>query len=245
LAEYWTLAGTVRGPLPKQDTDALVEQEQATVADPVPLGLAALAATLFTIGTVYAGWFGLAAAPVAIPLALVYGGIGLFLAGMWAFRRGNVLMATALTTIGCFNASWAVLELLLINHTIPTLGTASGPSYVAGVYILTFWVIVGYLGLAALGTNRMIAGILLLLSLGFLCLGTGIWIGGSHNWLMSIGGYCAIVAALLAAYESAAIVINSTIGRGVLPVFAVPRVPQVDRPASGMTTGTTAPAPGV
>jgi len=231
LAEYWTLAGTVRGPLPKRDTEALVEREQATVADPVPLGLAALASTLFTIGTVYAGWFGLAAAFIAIPLAFIYGGIGMFLAGMWAFRRGNILMATALTTIACFNASWAILELLLINRTIPSLGIASGPSYVAGIFILTFWVIVGYLGIAALGANRMIAAVLLLLSLAFLCLGVGFWIGG-HNWLLAIGGYALMVSALMAAYESAAIVINSAMGRAVLPVFAARKVLPANRTAT-------------
>ncbi|MBF6591719.1 MAG: hypothetical protein IVW57_14515 [Ktedonobacterales bacterium] len=218
--EYWTMAGTVRGPLPRRETEALVEREQATVADPVPLGLAAFAATTFTFGTVYAGWFGLDAAYVAIPLAFIYGGLGMFLAGMWAFRRGNVLMATALTTISAFNASWAIMELLLLNRTLPTLGIASGPSYVAGIFILTFFVIVGYLGIAALGENTLIAGVLLLLSLGYLCLGAGFWIGG-HNWLLGIGGYALMISALLAAYESAAIVINSAMGQALLPVFQV------------------------
>jgi succinate-acetate transporter protein len=240
LAEYWTLAGTVRGPLPKRDTDALVEREQATVADPVPLGLAAFAATTFTFGTVYAGWFGLNAAYIAIPLAFIYGGIGMFLAGMWAFRRGNVLMATALTTISCFNAAWAIMELLLANHTLPALRIATGPSYVAGIFILTFWVIVGFLGIGALGVNRMIAGVLLLLSLAYLCLGTGFWLGG-HNWLLSIGGYVAMLSALVAAYESAAIVINSAMGRAVLPVFNVRRVVSANRPTTGTTRVTSAP----
>jgi succinate-acetate transporter protein len=218
LAEYWTLAGTVRGPLPKRETDALVEREQATVADPMPLGLAAFASTAFTIGTVYAGWFGLNAAYVAIPLAFVYGGIAMFLAGMWAFRRGNVLIATTLTTISAFFGSWAIMELLLTNHTIPSLGIASGPSYVAGIFILTFWVIIGVLGVAALGENRLLAGTLLLLSFGLLCLGAGFFIGGL-NWLTAIGGYSLMVSALMALLMSAAYVINSAMGREVLPTF--------------------------
>lgn len=227
LAEHWTLAGTVRGPLPRRETEALVEREQATVADPVPLGLAAFASVAFTIGTVYAGWFGLASAFVAIPLAFIYGGICMFLAGMWAFRRGNVLAATALTTISCFFGSWAILELMILNRIVPVtiingvgaaLGTATGPAYVAGIFILTFWVIVGYLGIAALGENRLLAGVLLLLSFAFLCLGVGFWLGG-HNWLLAIGGYALIVSALLAALMSAAVVINSAMGREVLPVF--------------------------
>ncbi|HEX6123325.1 MAG TPA: GPR1/FUN34/YaaH family transporter [Ktedonobacterales bacterium] len=226
LAEHWTLAGTVRGPLPRRETEALVEREQATVADPIPLGLAAFASVAFTIGTVYAGWFGLASAFVAIPLAFIYGGIGMFLAGMWAFRRGNVLAATALTTISCFFGSWAILELMILNRVVPIaiiggapmLGIATGPAYVAGIFVLTFWVIVGYLGIAALGENRLLAGVLLLLSFAFLCLGVGFWVGG-HNWLLAIGGYALIVSALMAALMSAIIVLNSAMGREVLPAF--------------------------
>jgi succinate-acetate transporter protein len=239
LAEHWTLAGTVRGPLPRRETEALVEREQATVADPVPLGLAAFASVAFTIGTVYAGWFGLASAFVAIPLAFIYGGIGMFLAGMWAFRRGNVLAATALTTISCFFGSWAILELMILNRVVPIaiiggapmLGIATGPAYVAGIFILTFWVIVGYLGIAALGENRLLAGVLLLLSFAFLCLGVGFWLGG-HNWLMAIGGYSLIVSALLAALMSAAVVINSAMGREVLPVFRARQAAPTTRTAT-------------
>jgi len=240
LAEHWTLAGTVRGPLPKRETEALVEREQATVADPVPLGLAALASVAFTIGTVYAGWFGLGAAFVAIPLAFVYGGIGMFLAGMWAFRRGNVLVATALTTISCFFGSWAILELMILNRIVPvtvingigaSLGTATGPSYVAGIFVLTFWVIVGFLGIAALNQNRLLGGILLLLSFAFLCLGVGLWLGG-ENWLLAIGGYALIVTALMAALMSAIIVINSAMGREVLPTFRARNVVPTTRSAT-------------
>jgi uncharacterized protein len=230
LTEYWTLAGTVRGPLPRSDTDALVEREQATVADPVPLGLAAFAATTFTFSTVYAGWFGPTVAYLAIPLAIIYGGLGLFLAGMWAFRRGNVLMATALTTISCFNASWAILELLLMNHTIRALSIAGGTTRIAAIYVFTFCVIMGYLGLAALGANRMIAGVLLLLSLAYLFLSIGYWVGSAHNVLLAIGGYAGMLASLLAAYVSFAIVANSVAGREQLPLFQVRRPMVAARP---------------
>ena len=59
---YWTLAGTVEGPLAKAETDAFVEREQAVVADPMPLGLAGFASATFTISAVFAGWF---AAPMS------------------------------------------------------------------------------------------------------------------------------------------------------------------------------------
>src|SRR5579884_4129105 len=87
-AVYWTSAGTIRGPLARPDADALAERSQVAVADPLPLGLAGFASATFTISAVFAGWFRLSDVVVAIPVALVFGGIVQFLAGMWAFRRG-------------------------------------------------------------------------------------------------------------------------------------------------------------
>ena len=100
-AEYWTRAGPVRGPLTRQDVDALATSAQATIAEPVALGLAGFASARFTISTVYAGWFPFSPANlvIVIPVALTFGGVASFLAGMWAFRRGNTLAATTFATL--------------------------------------------------------------------------------------------------------------------------------------------------
>ncbi|HEX6123324.1 MAG TPA: acetate uptake transporter [Ktedonobacterales bacterium] len=227
--EFWTEAGPVRGPLAMNETAALAARGQATIADPVPLGLAALASATFTISTVYAGWFGLPAIALAIPVALVYGGIGQFLAGMWAFARGNVLAATAFATFGAFNMTWAVFQFLGLQRTIPTITGASGPAYVTGIFIITFGFISWYLAVAALGSSRGIAVVLTFLGLAYLCDGIGTWLGG-HNWLLAIGGYAGIVASLIAAYIAGAIVLNSAVGRERLPIFKA-RAHPVARPA--------------
>jgi succinate-acetate transporter protein len=223
-SEYWTEAGAVRGPLSVVETEALAERGQATIADPLPLGLAGFASATFTISTVYAGWFGLAAVALAIPVALIYGGIGQFLAGMWAFARGNLLAATAFATFGSFNMAWAILQFLGLRGTIPTITGASGPAYVTGIFVITFGFISWYLAVAALGSSRGIAAVLAFLGLAYLCDGIGTWFGG-HNWLLAIGGYAGIIASLIAAYISAAIVINSTAGRERLPLFMTRKSP--------------------
>ncbi|HEU0027201.1 MAG TPA: GPR1/FUN34/YaaH family transporter [Ktedonobacterales bacterium] len=150
--EYWTLAGTVAGPQPKQEMAALVEREQATVADPMPLALAGFASATFTISVALAGWFGTGFVVMAIPVALVFGGIGQFLEGMWAFRRGNVLAATAFGAFGAFNAAWAILEWLTLNHTLPAVAGGGNPAYVAGIVVLTFSLIALYLSIAAISS---------------------------------------------------------------------------------------------
>ena len=220
VSEYWTLAGTVAGPLPKVETDAVVEREQAAVADPLPLGLAGFASATFTISAVFAGWFAIGNVVLAIPVALVFGGIGQFLAGMWAFRRGNVLAATAFGAFGAFNTSWALLEWLTLAKVLPSSASGGDPAYVTGIFVLTFCLIAFYLGVAAVGENRMIAVILFLLALTYLCDGIGVMMGGT-NVLLVIGGYVGMITSLLAFYLSAAIVINSAQKRATLPVFPV------------------------
>ncbi len=221
-AEYWTLAGTVKGPLAKRDTEALAEQDQASIADPIPLGLAGFAAATFTVSSVFA-WFNPSAQVVAIPVLLVFGGITQFLAGMWAYRRGNVIAATAFGSFGAFNTAFAILLwMAAVAHVTPPLDAANDASIVAGIFVLTFGLIAAYLGIAALGDNRMIAAILFVLAFTYLCDGVGLWIAG-RDFIGVIGGYAGMLVSLMAFYESAAIVINSGIGTEVLPTFAVRR----------------------
>jgi GPR1/FUN34/yaaH family len=107
----------VRGPLTRQEVDARAASAQATIADPVPLGLAGFASARFAISTVYAGWIPFSPADLAIviPVALIFGGVTSFLAGLWAFRRGNTLAATTFATFGAFNASWAILQWMMLG----------------------------------------------------------------------------------------------------------------------------------
>jgi succinate-acetate transporter protein len=222
VGEYWTPAGTIRGPLARQETAALMEREQVAIADPVPLGLAGFASATFTISAVLAGWFSLQSVVVAIPVALIFGGIGQFLAGMWAFRRGNVLAATAFGSFGAFNMSWAVLQWMMLAHLVPGAASGGNPAYVMGIFILTFCLIALYLGVAALAENTLIAAVLFILALAYLCDGIGVMIGG-ENIILGIGGYAGMVTSLLAFYASFAYVVNSAIGREALPVFTVRR----------------------
>jgi len=218
-AEYWTRAGTVSGPLTRQETAALAESAQATIADPIPLGLAGFASARFTISTLYAGWFtfGPGDLAIAIPVALIFGGVASFLAGMWAFRRGNTLAATVFGTFGAFNASWALLQWMVLVGLVPAVANGGSPGDVEGILVLTFSLISLYLGLAALGQNLWLAAVLFTMALthGFL----GVWaLSPQSSWLRIVGGYCGMVSAALAFLVSAAVVINSAHGRELLPM---------------------------
>jgi succinate-acetate transporter protein len=218
-AEYWTRSGPVRGPLTRQEVDALAASAQATIADPVPLGLAGFASARFAISTVYAGWFQFSSAnlSIVIPVALIFGGVASFLAGMWAFRRGNTLAATTFATFGAFNASWAILQWMMLAGLVPAVAHGGNSPSVTGVLVLTFSLISFYLGLAALGQNLGLAAVLFMMALanGFL----GVWaLTPATTWVRIVGGYCGIVGALLAFFVSAALVLNSAHGRELIPI---------------------------
>ena len=77
-------------------------------ADPGPLGLAAFAGTTFMLSLINAGLVGTHALPgggllpMVAALALAYGGVAQFVAGIWEFRTGNTFGAVAFCSYGAF-----------------------------------------------------------------------------------------------------------------------------------------------
>ena len=245
--EHWTTAGPVRGPLALSETEATVEQEQATVADSTALGLACLAGATFVLSAVFAGWFSPVGIVVAIPVLLIFGGIGEFLAGMWAYRRGDMLTATAFSVLGTFNAAFALLLQLVATSPIAAASVGEAVRGMTGIFVLAIAVLVAGLGVAALGTHKVLAAIFLVLALAYLCDGLGIWtqpptwfvaigtptvMGAVHSgWLLVVGGYVGMVASLLAAYAAIALVVNSASGHERWPVFRAGTQPRARRHA--------------
>lgn len=228
IEEQWTPAGPIR-PVPTEDLIQRLElNAQATVADAAPLGLAAFAATTFTLGAIEAGWAAVTApggAGIAflssiagtiaiLPLLIVFGGIAQFVAAMWAFRKGSTFWATFL---GTFGSLYGVLGLaiLVAGLTGISLGIVQ-PQLGTGVAVAMFALIAAYLTFAATGISGVMVGVLGLLTISLALLSAAFFVGEAFTMIVA-AGYAAIVAALLAFYASAALVINSTLGREVLP----------------------------
>lgn len=214
--ERWTPAGPIPAQASPQTVEQLEVSTRATVADPVPLGLASFAAATFTVSAVNAGWVGnpVAGLIAAVPILFVFGGISQYIAAMWAFRKGNTFAATAFGSFGAFNTLFAVIILMLASGTI-SLGTVPG-DYTIAIVLAMFALIAGYLAFAATGVSTMLVAVL-----GFLCatyalLSAGFFVG-PPNAAITAGGYAGIASSLLAFYSSAAVVINSATRREVLP----------------------------
>ncbi len=181
------------------------------IADPAPLGLAAFALTTFMLSLFNAGLLDEAGEPIVFPLALFYGGLAQFLAGMWEYRNNNTFGAMAFTSYGAFWLTFWALQTFYANR-IPEAQLDT----VVGWFLIAWGIFTAYMWIGSFKVSIAVNIVFLLLTVTFFVLGIGDLLGSDS--VVRIGGYLGIVTALAAWYASAAGVLNDTIGRPVLPV---------------------------
>jgi succinate-acetate transporter protein len=183
----------------------------AHLADPAPLGLAAFALTTFVLSVVNAGLVD--AEPVVFGLALAYGGLAQFAAGMWEFAKGNTFGATAFTSYGAFWVSFWWLT----GHT-DLSGAGDNAAYGVGLYLFAWGLFTAYMSVAATRVSTAVLTVFVLLTATFFILAIGEWTGTSI--ISKVGGYVGIATALAAWYASFAGVTNFTFKRALVPTGA-------------------------
>jgi uncharacterized protein len=180
-----------------------------TVADPAPLGLAGFALTTFVLSAANAGLIPAGGDAVVLGLALAYGGLAQFCAGMWEFKRNNTFGATAFTSYGAFWISfWALLS-FNIAHIPPAAVPAA-----LGFYLLGWTIFTAYLTVIAVNLTRPVFIVFVLLTLTFLALAVGAFM--SNAGLHALGGYLGLLTAIAAWYASYAGVAANTPNRNAL-----------------------------
>jgi uncharacterized protein len=185
------------------------------VGDPNPLGLSALALTWFIFSLVNVGVVPASGGTkVVLAVALVYGGLTLLLAGMWEFRAGNTLGATAAASFGAF---WLSYVVLLTPGLFGISNTAIEYKPI-GVYLLGWAIVTAILAIASFRTTGAFAATLVLLFLTLLLLALGQLM--DNNALTVVGGWLGILTAIVAWYTALAGLLR-TASRGAiaLPVY--------------------------
>ena len=180
-------------------------------ADPGALGLAAFALTTFVLSFVNAGLVPATVEPVVFGLALFYGGLAQFAAGIWEFANRNTFGATAFCSYGAF---WMAFWFLARFTDLKGAGADAGKG--VAVFLLAWGIFTLYMTFAARRTTMAIFLVFVFLTVTFFALALGEYT--STTAYTRIGGVLGIVTALLAWYGSFAVVLNSTHKRVVLPV---------------------------
>lgn len=176
-------------------------------ANPAPLGLIGFASTTWLLSMHNAGWFGGDVIGLVLAMAFAFGGTAQFVAGILEYPKGNTFGTVAFISYGAFWWSFALFVQFLAGKV---------PAAFVGWYLFVWGVFTFYMWIASLRTNRALQLIFLALWITFLLLAIGEWSGATG--FTHVGGYTGLVTALLAAYLSAAEVINDTWGRTVIPV---------------------------
>jgi uncharacterized protein len=190
------------------DTSSTVSR----IADPAPLGLAAFALTTFTLSMVNSGILPATVEPVVFGLALAYGGISQFAAGMWEFAKGNTFGATAFTSYGAFWISFWWLT----AHT-PQLDAAGADAAKGiGTYLLAWAIFTAYMTVAATKVSGAVLAVFGLLTLTFLVLAIGEYT--TSETIQHVGGFVGLLTALAAWYASFGGVTAFSHGKALVPM---------------------------
>ncbi|HET7683608.1 MAG TPA: acetate uptake transporter [Marmoricola sp.] len=181
----------------------------AHLADPAPLGLGAFALTTFVLSVVNTDM--VKAEPVVFGLALAYGGLAQFAAGMWEFAKGNTFGATAFTSYGAF---WISFWWLTGKTDLGDLSAGQVANGV-GLYLLAWGIFTLYMTVAATRVSGAVLAVFVLLTITFFVLAIGEF-AESSTW-HNIGGWLGILTALAAWYASFAGVTAFTHKRTLVP----------------------------
>jgi succinate-acetate transporter protein len=215
----WTKAGPVYSTLPEHEIVALEDRAAATIAEPGPLGLWGLATGTWILATILAGDYPAAWAGLTIPVLLIFSGIAQFIAGLYAYRRANALMGNAFCCFAALHLTLAMMFLFEDAHLLPAGSNA--PVY-AGFLLESFAFIALALAVAAVRVNTVLFTVFGLLFLGHVLTGVAALADsiGTGGWgvVGAIGGYIMMASALFAYYGGAALIVNSTWRRIVLPL---------------------------
>lgn len=197
------------------ENPAPVAARGAFLADPAPLGLAGFALTTFVLSVFNAGLIKTGDG-VVLGLALAYGGIAQFAAGMWEFVKGNTFGAVAFASFGGFWISfwW------LLGHALDAKGNDA--HHALGVYLLAWAIFTTYMFIGSTRISGAVAAVFLFLALTFVFLAIGQFVMGASDTtsgVYKLGGWLGIITAVIAWYASFAAVTNFAFKRSIVPTW--------------------------
>ena len=188
-----------------------MSEQRDGLANVGALGLGGFALSTFILNIVNAGWVDAATLGIVMPVAMFYGGLAQFMAGMWDVRRGDTFGATCFSSFGAF---WMGLALFFFLR-LAGIGAFVAVTPAGIAIVLVAWgIFTAYATVASFKLPWAITWIFITLTILFVLLAVGEFVPLVHT----IAGYEGILCSLIAWYASAGILINTTYGRTILPL---------------------------
>jgi uncharacterized protein len=179
--------------------------------NPAPLGLAGFGLTTILLSLVNAGVLPAAGQSVVLPLALFFGGLIQLIAGVMEYREGNTFGTTVFTSYGAF---WIWFASMVILANVGALNL-KGANSAIGVCLLLWALLTAGFWVASFRLTRLISSAVFMADVTLVLLGLGEIL--ESQTLHMLGGWAGVITGLLATYASSAVLINTELGRAVLP----------------------------
>jgi len=182
------------------------------LGNPGPLGLGGFALTTFTLSIFNTGAF---VDPrlegVVLPLALFYGGLAQFIAGLFEYKIPNTFGATAFCSYGAFWMSCAGYGKIIVPDLPAEVAYQS-----TGLFLFVWMVFTLYMTFASFRVSRALFALFVNLSITFILLTGGAL--GQNTSATHAGGWFGLLTAIIAWYCSCAVTFNSTWGKEYIPL---------------------------
>jgi succinate-acetate transporter protein len=191
-----------------------VIQVSERLANPAPLGLAAFGLTTLALNAFNAGLVDKSSEGVVWSLAIAFGGIAQFAAGMWEAKKNNTFGFTAFSAFGAFWLFMALTNIFVKTGAIQPL-TVGGES----LFLVCWGIFAAYLTVATFNISRALQIVFVLLTVLFF--GLAIGVHQPNGNFMHVVGWEGMLTAGSALYTSFAILLEETWGRTVLPLGVV------------------------
>ena len=187
------------------------EANKPALANVGALGLGGFALSTFILNIVNAGWVDGSAIGIVMPVAMLYGGLAQFMAGMWDVRRGDIFGATCFTSFGAF---WMGLALFFFMKFAGIQAFVDVTPAGVAVVLIAWGIFTFYATIASLKLPKAVTWVFITLTILFFLLAIGEFVPVVHT----IAGYEGVLCALIAWYASAGTLINTVHGKTVLPL---------------------------
>jgi len=169
------------------------------VANPASLGLFAFASTTFILSFYNCNVDGITTPNVVVGMALFFGGLAQFLAGMWEFPRGNTFGATAFTSYGAFWLSFATIFWPSSGIIDAYQGNDKELNDALGIYLFSWFIVTFFFLIGSLRKSIGFIALFGFLTLTFLLLAIGKFFPAQTKITVA-GGGLGIVTAFIAYY---------------------------------------------
>jgi len=185
--------------------------EERTLANVGALGLGGFALSTFILNIVNAGWVDAKTIGIVMPVAMFYGGLAQFMAGMWDVKRGDTFGATCFSSFGAF---WMGLAAFFFLKLAGVAGFVDVTPAGVAIVLIAWGIFTFYATIASLKLPKAVTWVFITLTILFFLLAIGEFVPIVHT----IAGYEGVLCALIAWYASAGILINTTHGKTILPL---------------------------